>query len=1077
MNTRLVPFVKIRLTSLICSVWLVATSVAQQPLPPRGMERVTPPDIAPETYTNCWAVIVGINYSDSKLVDGDRKVVPALRNAENDAKAVKELLVNHYGYKEEHIRTLIGKDATRKTIEEAIGDTFLRDKTKVTENDSVLFFFAGHGIHIEKRNAELLPWDVQVTANCPKIETCIELQKIVDWLKDSPARHKLIILDSCYSGAIFNRPAIPSYLQSMRIGSQTLRYEAGIFHEKAVQAISSGLSFQQVSDGGGGHSPFTAALKDALMRIPRHQGKKVPIRAWDLFISIQSDLKSKLSVDQSAAFGWLTTEQGEFHFFPDPKSDFSRYSNHTDDEMLKVIAMAPSTHGAWWFDEMPWFIPCLRSRILMKIEKSRSTTSGWVEKNQLEKSAHEVLRVLENEIGELEKLRLRHLKLLLDPVTRQDLDTYETIVKELREPPKGVTLEATDLHLLAVIEHRLGQKARESYNKAIRAYADGSKSGRKQDAVLRLLCLADLGYYEFLEKEYEQAALIYQQAIEERVLCPIPFQIFVLCSEADAWQRLGRWGEADYKLDQALNLSNQSYDESKREKNPLTAYAYTRRAWAYMEQWKFFEAAKAFENANEHLYLDEDPKAEIIRFHNRHGLAMAQRFSGDPEGALAEYRKIYTDIRNFIIKLHRDIKSNKNFPDIQERLYVRLVNTLERQADCNLFREKGDLREASDDLRRALRVTDFLPILIRNSTRAVLLYKQVIALSIDSPFQDLELAAGYLREAELLSKSLSEKQKNNLECYQKIANAICKMAKAFHSSRPDELRGAHSPQERRFIATADLRTTIAELRPRLNQPIHRDDLELLLFASQYLLTVELECADRHQLLTDAELLLQLCRYAMRNEPLETQRYLRHYFDSVIRAMIAARPKNVQGILEAVYEARVGQHYNKPDQRFPCLVIYLLNGRFYAFLDAPQGLSKIYSFDEDVSIEVVRQAHHSKKLIPLPKQLREDLLGLKLDQYYFPESLEQTVEVNSSCLQIQWHDGYYLLGKTSPKPIVASEYTRRTNGVVTAHKSPNGNKLSSEQQLVENFPFSLQCLQKLDLRLPPPPPIVMQKVEE
>jgi hypothetical protein len=142
------------------------------------MVRVKPPDGAVEPYTKRWAVIVGINYTDSKLDGDDRKVVPALNNAENDAKAVKELLVKHYGYKEECIRYLIGKYATKAAIEKAIGDDFLRNKTKVTDMDSVLFFFAGHGVHLEKekRSGELIPWDVKVAGKIPTFESCIKLQ-------------------------------------------------------------------------------------------------------------------------------------------------------------------------------------------------------------------------------------------------------------------------------------------------------------------------------------------------------------------------------------------------------------------------------------------------------------------------------------------------------------------------------------------------------------------------------------------------------------------------------------------------------------------------------------------------------------------------------------------------------------------------------------------------------------------------------------------------------------------------------------------------------------------------------------
>lgn len=1014
---------------------------------PRALRRVTPP--APETYAKRWAVVVGINYTDSKSAGGDRKVIPPLRNAENDARAVADLLVKHYGYERDCVRLLLGKEATQAAILSAIGDDFLRNKTAVTDRDSVLFFFAGHGVHLEKekRSGEIVPWDVKVVGDIPAIESCIKLRSITeDYLKNSPARHKLVVLDSCYSGDVFTQTR-----QAQRANAGAGRPDAGLFHTPALQAIASCRNNQQASDGKGGHAPFTAAMLSALTVIPRRQGTLTPIRARDLFVFMQDELRSAPSIDQSADLGWLTPDQGDFRFFPG--GDFGGYSDHTDDEMLKAIAMAPGTYGAWWFDEMPWFMPSLRSRILANVEKPRGTATDWVRKHQLDKSAREVLRQLENEPGGLARLRVRHLKLLLDPATRQDPNgAHRLIAGELRDPPGGVALEAADLHLLALIEHRLGGKAREAYDAAVSAYDAGLKSGRKQDAALRLLCLADRGQFEFQENDYERAALEYRHALEPRVLCPVPFQIYVLCSEANALQQLGRWGEADAKLDQVLRLAVPLAGE--KTESPLTAYAYTRRAWAYMEQWKFREAAEAFAQAENYLPPGPDREAAIVRFHNRHGLAMARRFTGDPEGALADYRRISTEIRDIFGELRRDPGVERNYGEIRERLALRLVNTLERQADCNLFRDNGDLKEASDDLRRAIRVTDYLPPGSRNPTKAAQLYKQVLASSRKSPYQDLELAAGFLREADALNKLLAGEQQRRLDYYRQVAAAVHNMAAAVNAAEGDA-GGPAARREKCLAATAGLRDVIAELRPQLNRPIHRDHLELLLFAGQCLLAEDQAAADRYQLLKDAELLLLLCRHAMRSEPLVTQRYLRHYFDSVIRAMIAARPRHVQGLIEAAYEARTGRHYDKPETPGPCLAVYLLDGRFYAFLDVPQGVSRVYRFDEGVTVEALREAEASQRLVPLPKQLREDLTSLKLERPYFPESPDDEAAEVSSCLHVRWYDGLYLLGTASPDPVVAAKSSGGPDAVARRSPSP-----------LITFPFALPGIRAADSKLIP-----------
>ncbi|MFO0869949.1 MAG: caspase family protein [Pirellulales bacterium] len=1044
--------------AVVMTGMVLAQEPAEPATPSRGLVREDaepePTRAAPavKRYGRQWAVIVGINYTDSKLSDADRRVVPALANAENDARAIAQLLMEHYGYARENVRLLLGKDATQAAILSAIGDDFLRNPQVVTDQDSVLFFFAGHGVHLEKerRSGEIIPWDVRVVGQIPAIESCIKLQSITeDYLKNSPARHKLIVLDSCYSGDVFTQTR-----QAYRASTATVPADSGLFYTPALQAIASCRNNQQASDGKGGRSPFSSALTTALTVIPRRQGTLASIRARDLFTFMQDELRAAPSVDQSADLGWLTPEQGEFHFFP--QGDFSGYSDHTDDEMLKAIAMAPGTYGAWWFEEMPWFLPSLRARILANVEQPRGTAADWVRKHQLEESAREILRQLENEPGELAQLRLRHLQLLLDPATRQNPDeAYRTIAAELRQVPPGVTLEAADLHLLAVVEHRLGHSARDAYRNAVQAYDQGLKKGRRQDAALQMLCFADLGQFEFQENDYEQAAVEYRRALEQRVLCPVPFQIFVLCSEADAWQQLGRWGEANAKLDQALQLAFPLSERTP--ESPLTAFVYTRRAWAAMEQWKFHDAAREFLEARACLpKAGQDRESAIVEFHNRHGLAMARRFTGDPEGALADYRRISIEIRQIFSQMRADAGIERNYGEVRERLAQRLSNTLERQADCNLFRENGDMKEAADDLRRAIRVTEYLPVALRNRTKAVQLYKQVLALSRRSPYQDLDVAAAILRAADELTEQLGDEQQRRLDYYRQIAGSVHQMAVAINAA-DDESGGPASRREKRLTACASLRSVISDLRPRLNRSIHRDHLELLMFASQYLLTEEQGVAERYHLLGDSELLLALCRHAIRSEPLVTQRYLRHYFDTVVRTMLAARPTHVQGLIEAVFEARMGRHYDKAEIPVPSLVMYQLDGRFHAFLDAPQGISKVYLLDEGVTLDTLREAESAQKLLTLPRQLRDDLARLQLERACFPESLTAPVEDAATCLHVRWHDGFYLLGTSSHKPVVSAPGADAVQAVVTR----------KETTPITNFPFALPGLPLIPVPASPP----------
>jgi len=1092
----------------------IGGSKGEEPVPQlRAVDTVDMvlPKLEVKNYTKRWAVVVGINYTDSNLPEGSRKTVPVLNNAENDAQKFAELLIKNYGYEKNTVKLLLGKEATLSAIGGAIDSEFLGKKSQVSENDSVLFFFAGHGYHNlkEQRAGELLPWDVKADGDIPVQISCIPMENVPVLMKKSPARHKLVILDCCHSGYIFN-----SKQQAERRSEKDSRFDAGLFSTPAFQAIATCRSEQKASDGKDGHSYFTASIISALNVIPRQQGVHLPIKTSDLFTFLVSDLhqKNAPSIDQKAQWGSLSINQGEFHFFPDTKSDFGGDYSHTDEQMLTAIAMAPGTYGAWWFNEMPWFIPSLRRKILDDLEKNRGATNSWVRKENLKKSAYVSLRKMESEPDELTKMRVKHLKSLLDLNNGQTLKVFKEIAADLREPK--LPLESTDLHLLALIEHRLDGKAqdgkaqdgkaqdgkaqdgkaqdgkaqdgkahpaRDAYEKAISFYDRELQSGVKPSKALRLLCLADLGQFEFDEKDYEKAAIRYQQALTERVLCPVPFQVYVLASEANAWQQYGRWGEANYKLDQAIFLaesldarSTNSEKSTNLEKSPnakspnlekslsgnessspLTAFAHSRRAWAHMEQWKFTKAAEDFAKANDYLGKENDREAEIVRFHNMHGLAMARRFTGDPDEALADYRKISTSIRSIFNQLRTSQGVEKNFVDVQERLAERLVNTLDRQADCNLFQDKGDLKEAADDLRRAIRVTDFLPLGQRNFTKATQLYKLALVLGKRSIYQDLELALGCLKEGDRLCKELNEKEKLTLSYHSKLAHAIVDL---MNESPLVETRGDDmaTKKEGYITALSVLRKVIEDLRPQLQSYIHRDNLEVLLLASKILITEDLGKGDRYTLLADSEILLVLCRHAMRSDPLETQHYLRHYFDTAIRAIIAARPKHVQGIIEATHEARIARPYNKPSRSGPSLVFYYLDNRFHAFLDVPKGISKEYLFDEGVDLDVLKDAEKNQRKLPLPRQLTYDLANLKLEKALVLSaehilSAEQDLP-STDCLQIQWTDSHYSLGTSRQIFLASGESNSSTQSSVT--RSVVKKPISP---LITKFPFALPGL--------------------
>lgn len=96
-----------------------------------------------------WALLIGINQYQH---------VPPLATAVQDARAVREVLVERYGFAPERIMALLDEQATRAGIEGALYQL----GRKAGPDDSVLIYYAGHGQYDDDGR---LGWWVPVEAN------------------------------------------------------------------------------------------------------------------------------------------------------------------------------------------------------------------------------------------------------------------------------------------------------------------------------------------------------------------------------------------------------------------------------------------------------------------------------------------------------------------------------------------------------------------------------------------------------------------------------------------------------------------------------------------------------------------------------------------------------------------------------------------------------------------------------------------------------------------------------------------------------------------------------------------------
>jgi len=123
-----------RIATFLCALLLFTTSTLAAP-DQRGLAVRPKAPTGEVVKGEQWLLTIGI---DSYLS------WPRLKTAANDAKALKNVLLERYHVDQSHVIELYNENATRKNI---LGT--LRDLSrKVKPDDSLLIFYAGHG-HVD----------------------------------------------------------------------------------------------------------------------------------------------------------------------------------------------------------------------------------------------------------------------------------------------------------------------------------------------------------------------------------------------------------------------------------------------------------------------------------------------------------------------------------------------------------------------------------------------------------------------------------------------------------------------------------------------------------------------------------------------------------------------------------------------------------------------------------------------------------------------------------------------------------------------------------------------------------------
>ena len=187
------------------------------------------------------ALIIGNNAYDA---------LPPLETAVADARTIATLLENKYGFE---TQALI--NATRYQVYLALDAL----RKKLTENDNLLIYYAGHG-EIDKKNRRgyWLPVDADPDSHINSIPN----YTVTDILNNMSVKQAMIIADTCYSG-ILTRSAV-SHPRSGMSEKKRIEWLKETARTKSRTVLSSGGLNPVLDTGDGKHSIFAGALIDIL---------------------------------------------------------------------------------------------------------------------------------------------------------------------------------------------------------------------------------------------------------------------------------------------------------------------------------------------------------------------------------------------------------------------------------------------------------------------------------------------------------------------------------------------------------------------------------------------------------------------------------------------------------------------------------------------------------------------------------------------------------------------------------------------------------------------------------------------
>lgn len=184
--------------------------------------------------------------------NSDYASLPKLLTAAADARAVERSLREYYGF-----QTRLLVNVTRSQIVTALSDY----RRELSADASLLIYYAGHG-HSDAGGGKTF-W-LPVDATLEDASKWIAADELTNVVRAVPARHVIVVSDSCYSGTLrYGLNASPTSPQEREQFLQ--KTYAG--RSRTLMASGSDEPFASEDVDDGGHSVFAAALLRGLRKM------------------------------------------------------------------------------------------------------------------------------------------------------------------------------------------------------------------------------------------------------------------------------------------------------------------------------------------------------------------------------------------------------------------------------------------------------------------------------------------------------------------------------------------------------------------------------------------------------------------------------------------------------------------------------------------------------------------------------------------------------------------------------------------------------------------------------------------